>query len=247
MTIASEIARLQAAKVDIMAALVEKGVDVTGKNLVDVPDLIDSIETEYQNFVLMDNGVKKIGIEATSGSLGPVYYEESGWVESSSSPYYLRSTFTGSNYVVYQDSKLADTFINSHTLEMWFKVTSYPNSQFLVQVNNNSGQTLHSIYFNSSYGVTTLNLNSINKHPSSYFLFNQWNHIALEYNSNDKELIYFVNGKLEGTRKLSLVNTYDTLRFRFSSNESGVRVAQIAVREGLVWTSEFNPPRNLYK
>lgn len=44
MSIASEIARLQAAKVDIMAALVEKGVDVTGKNLVDVPGLIDSIE-----------------------------------------------------------------------------------------------------------------------------------------------------------------------------------------------------------
>lgn len=44
MTVQSEIARLQAAKVDIMAALVEKGVDVTGKNLVDVPDLIDSIE-----------------------------------------------------------------------------------------------------------------------------------------------------------------------------------------------------------
>lgn len=51
MSIASEIARLQAAKVDIMAALVEKGVDVTGKNLEDVPDLIDSIEVEPKNIV----------------------------------------------------------------------------------------------------------------------------------------------------------------------------------------------------
>lgn len=52
MSIASEIARLQAAKVDIMAALVEKGVDVTGKNLVDVPYLIDSIEVQPEGAVI---------------------------------------------------------------------------------------------------------------------------------------------------------------------------------------------------
>lgn len=52
MSIASEIARLQAAKADIMAALVEKGVDVTGKNLVDVPGLIDSIEVGPKELII---------------------------------------------------------------------------------------------------------------------------------------------------------------------------------------------------
>lgn len=61
MTIASEIARLQAAKVDIMAALVEKGVDVTGKNLVDVPGLIDGIVTQTVRIGEHDYPYVKIG------------------------------------------------------------------------------------------------------------------------------------------------------------------------------------------
>lgn len=60
MSIATEIERLQSAKVDIMAALVEKGVDVTGKNLVDVPDLIDSIEV-VPKYLVVDGKQYKIG------------------------------------------------------------------------------------------------------------------------------------------------------------------------------------------
>lgn len=53
---------MQAAKVDIMAALAEKGVDVTGKNLVDVPNLIDSIEVQPEGVVIGGRTYKTVKI-----------------------------------------------------------------------------------------------------------------------------------------------------------------------------------------
>lgn len=185
MTIASEIARLQAAKVDIMAALVEKGVDVIGKNLVDVPNLIDSIEVSsfpefltyfnsYDRATKIDNPLKGSKSQSYTGSVdNPVTTNLFNGMQLSS--------FQANNGLI----KYPIGDINSDfTFEFFFSRTAPGGKLDTLSIN------LGAFNFNAYYQGNRLRsfVRSLNIENYTYSLFNDWYDNGIHsWNKNERE------------------------------------------------------------
>lgn len=262
MSIASEIARLQAAKVDIRAALVEKGVDVTGKNLVDVPDLIDSIivgptdDFILDDFVLLDNGVNNSGLAVNDGSFGELLYEDNGWVDGKPAPYYARKNFSGNSGAVrFSYNNLKSLFNHGDgtewTFEFWYYANGIPSSKWFSSIRNDNGSS-QIVEFSHRY-EGQLGISVMGDVPAYPCQEGMWHHIAIvkQPTAFKTRALKFIDGiRVAGGDTATYSGTLadmSIIRFVNDATDVNTKIAQVALRDRAVWTSNFEPPRKLYK
>lgn len=219
----------------------------------------NSISRGDENYILDDfialyNGVTDSGYAINDGSFGQLLWDANGPIQAPNGqgmPYYARANFSGQNggvMAIYDGLKSVFASNSPFTMELFFYKTSDPDNEYVFYAyNNDRSASVAGIKVINSYsgGIGfEANDNLYNLRDTVYN--NQWYHLAISCNGSN--FYYFVNGHRVGYPRVSGTrNDITTLRFRFAGNAGGIRIAQFALRNYAVWTSDFTPPTLLYK
>jgi hypothetical protein len=206
------------------------------------------------NFVALYNGVTDSGYTINDGSFGQLLRDTNGPIvapDGLGMPYYARANFSGNNggvQAIYDGLK--SVFSSDFTVELWVLVDtnaaldnqnicggydSNLNASAFTIANPTWSRSTFQLTFANSYGVANPGIAS-----------NTWYHIAITANNTDYRI--FLNGtQIKYEHGLSPRTDTNTIRFRFTGNAGGIRIAQFALRNYAVWTENFTPPTLLYK
>lgn len=204
------------------------------------------------NFVALYNGVTDSGYAINDGSFGQLLWDANGPIQAPNgqgTPYYARANFSGNNggvQAIYDELKSVFSD-NDFTIELYFYVENQPANNYVFGAYNNdrSFSSAEILIYNSD--INRIILSSCGNNVDTLCSSGMWHHIAI-VGKLDVPTYFFLDGTLFARRSPQLtVTDINKLRFRFDGNAGGIRIAQFALRNYPVWTSNFTPPTLLYK
>ena len=218
----------------------------------------------YDNFVALYNGVTDSGYAINDGSFGQLLWDANGPIQAPNgrgTPYYARANFSGQNggvQAIYDEVK-GIFAAGNWTVDFWYYRDSSIalDNQWLFSIGDMSSEQ-YSAYITIPTGYEAANkfnvlcINGFNNATTVGLSASGWMHIAFVSRQNDTSMIYINGGDENSGRKISCpayIRGTDpsTIRFRFYGSAGGIRIAQFALRDYAVWTSDFTPPNLLYR
>ena len=206
------------------------------------------------NFVALYNGVTDSGYAINDGSFGQLLWDANGPIQAPNGqgmPYYARENFSGNNGGVQAIYDGLKTIIANgiYTMDLWFYYDSdiLLNNGFIFGLYNPGRGHEECSLRRSSNFVDRFFFTIVDTWEDTFYEGNrEWAHLALVVKENTYKI--FANGNLLLSGNCgSHFTDINTIRFRFDGSAGGVRISQFALRNRVVWTSNFTPPTLLYK
>ena len=216
----------------------------------------NSIIRDDSEFVVLYNGISNRGLPITSGSFGTVLRDTSGPLiapDGLGMPYFNRRNFSSGGAVSLHD-ELKPVFNSKNwTVEYWLRMggghSNTSQKQIIVIGNASDVHIMDSGegYYHSPYMEAYTNF--IRNPPYNY---DSWCHFAYVSDNASGKCSFYVNGTFFGAvntgnitdaNKIIFWNYYDSEQV---SSSLYCYIAQFAVRDYPVWTTNFTPPTQMY-
>ena len=209
-----------------------------------------------EKFIVLYNGISNRGLPITSGSFGTISRDTSGPLiapDGLGMPYFNRRNF-GGNLVVSEHDEMKAVFNSKNwTVDFWLSIHGGNNNvcqNNIVDIRNADNTNIlwcGEQYYQTPY-VTTYNIIGSMKFTSS----STWSHIAIVSDASSGYCVLYQNG-IKINQQAINNNVADANRIRFgyyytSQLDSNLQcyIAQFAVRDYPVWTTNFTPPTQMY-